>query len=143
MNFSAFKDLAAIMIHSKGELPTLKFAKREPRAGELLMSVGNPFGYDNTNTFGIISAMKRDLVMNDDIHGNLIQHDAAINPGNSGGPVTNMQGEVIAMNVAMRDNAQNIAFAIHAPKLEAFITQLAQKMGRDLGDYSHLKVKTN
>ncbi len=81
--------------------------------GETVFAVGNAFGYENTITLGIVSALHRDVEVNDtQSYKNLIQTDAAINPGNSGGPLINVNGEIVGINVAIRAGAQKIGFAI-------------------------------
>ncbi len=83
--------------------------------GETVIAIGHPFGYVNTVSTGIISALDREITMpaGDALTG-LIQTNASINPGNSGGPLLNINGELIGINVALRDGAQGIAFAINA-----------------------------
>ena len=106
-----FSDLALLKIEAEG-LPVLKFGTSQNlRPGEFAIAIGSPFGYDHTVTLGIISAVGRTV---DDINGNInfIQTDAAINPGNSGGPLLNFRGEVVGVNTAIKDNAQNIGFSI-------------------------------
>lgn len=106
-----FSDLALLKIDAK-DLPVLKFGTSQNlRPGEFAVAIGSPFGYDHTVTLGIISAIGRTV---DDINGNInfIQTDAAINPGNSGGPLLNLKGEVVGVNTAIKDNAQNIGFSI-------------------------------
>lgn len=106
-----FSDLALLKIDAK-DLPVLKFGTSQNlRPGEFAIAIGSPFGYDHTVTLGIISAVGRTV---DDINGNInfIQTDAAINPGNSGGPLLNLKGEVVGVNTAIKDNAQNIGFSI-------------------------------
>jgi serine protease Do len=81
--------------------------------GETVIAIGNPFGYQNTVTQGIISALNRNIPVNgSQEYKNLIQTNADINPGNSGGPLLNLDGEVIGINVAVRVGAQGIGFAI-------------------------------
>ena len=81
--------------------------------GETVFAIGNAFGYENTITLGIVSALHRDVEVNDtQSYKNLIQTDAAINPGNSGGPLINVNGEIVGINVAIRAGAQKIGFAI-------------------------------
>ncbi|MCI0465320.1 MAG: trypsin-like peptidase domain-containing protein [Gemmataceae bacterium] len=81
--------------------------------GQDVIAVGHPYGYSYTATRGIVSALGRRIPMpNGYVLTNLIQTDAAINPGNSGGPLLNVRGAVIGINVALREDAQNIAFAI-------------------------------
>lgn len=80
---------------------------------EKVIAIGNAFGYKNTITVGYISALGRDVDANDtQSYRNLIQTDAAINPGNSGGPLINVNGELIGINVAIRQGAQKIGFVI-------------------------------
>jgi serine protease Do len=81
--------------------------------GETVIAIGNPYGYANTVTSGVISAIGRDIEVNEGfwLRG-LIQTDAPINPGNSGGPLLNVNGELIGVNTAIRAEAQNIGFAI-------------------------------
>ena len=80
---------------------------------EQVFAVGNAFGYEHTVTSGIVSALSRDVEVDEtQSYRNLIQTDASINPGNSGGPLLNLNGEVIGINVAIRAGAQRIGFAI-------------------------------
>ena len=81
--------------------------------GETVITIGNAFGYENTVSVGIISALKRNVTLSDEqVYRNLIQTDACINPGNSGGPLVNIDGELIGINVAVRAGAQGIGFAL-------------------------------
>ena len=81
--------------------------------GETVVAIGNAFGYEDTVSMGIVSAVKRDVNLNKDMsYKSLIQTDASINPGNSGGPLINVHGELVGVNVAIRDRAQGIGFAI-------------------------------
>ncbi len=81
--------------------------------GETVITIGNAFGYENTVSVGIISALHRNVTLSDDqVYRNLIQTDACINPGNSGGPLVNIDGELIGINVAVRAGAQGIGFAL-------------------------------
>src|SRR5262249_54908793 len=81
--------------------------------GETVIAVGNAYGYDHTVTVGVVSAIKRDVTLNQTVsYKSLIQTDASINPGNSGGPLLNINGELVGVNVAIRAGAQGIGFAI-------------------------------
>ena len=81
--------------------------------GETVITIGNAFGYENTKSVGIVSALGRNVTLSDDqVYRNLIQTDACINPGNSGGPLINIDGELIGINVAVRAGAQGIGFAL-------------------------------
>ena len=85
--------------------------------GESVIAVGNAYGYENTVTRGIISALHRAVQVSDaQFYDDLIQTDASINPGNSGGPLLNIDGEMIGINVAVRAGAQGIGFAIPVDK---------------------------
>ncbi|MCH8829197.1 MAG: trypsin-like peptidase domain-containing protein [Planctomycetes bacterium] len=114
VSFDRKHDLAIIRIHSNKPFPVMPMGTScDLMLGESVFAVGNAFGYENTVTAGIISALSRDVVVNErQSYKNLIQTDASINPGNSGGPLINMAGEVIGINVAIRSGAQRIGFAI-------------------------------
>jgi serine protease Do len=104
-------DLAVVKIDGKN-LPAVEMGdsnKLEP--GEWVVAIGNPYGFHDTVTAGIISALGRSLE-NPNKSGNLIQTDAAINPGNSGGPLVDLNGKVIGINEAIIANAQGLGFAI-------------------------------
>jgi serine protease Do len=81
--------------------------------GESVIALGNAFGYEQTVTRGVVSALGRDVQVSEtQSYDHLIQTDASINPGNSGGPLLNIDGEMIGVNVAVRAGAQGIGFAI-------------------------------
>jgi serine protease Do len=81
--------------------------------GETVIAVGNAYGYEHTVTRGVVSALHRTVpVSGSQTYKDLIQVDASINPGNSGGPLLNIDGEMIGINVAVRQGAQGIGFAI-------------------------------
>lgn len=104
-------DLAVVKIDGKN-LPAVEMGdsgKLEP--GEWVVAIGNPYGFHDTVTAGIISALGRSLE-DPNKSGNLIQTDAAINPGNSGGPLVDLNGKVIGINEAIIANAQGLGFAI-------------------------------
>jgi len=93
--------------------------------GETVIAVGNAYGYENTMTGGLVSALSRDVEVNEkQAYRNLIQTDASINPGNSGGPLINLDGEVIGINVAIRAGAQRIGFAIPIDDARKIIASL-------------------
>jgi len=96
--------------------------------GEPVIAVGNAFGYENTVTRGIISALHRAVQVSDaQFYEDLIQTDASINPGNSGGPLLNIDGEMIGINVAVRAGAQGIGFAVPVDKAGDVAAQLIAK----------------
>ncbi len=114
LNYDPETDLALIKIPTSKDLPTIEFGtSSDLMRGETVIAIGNPFGYQNTVTQGIISALNRNIPVNGtQEYKNLIQTNADINPGNSGGPLLNLDGEVIGINVAVRVGAQGIGFAI-------------------------------
>jgi serine protease Do len=107
-------DLAIIKIPTKRKLPLISVGtSQDLMEGEEVIAVGNAYGYENTVTRGIISALHRTVEVTDSQqYEDLIQTDASINPGNSGGPLLNIDGEMIGVNVAVRVGAQGIGFAI-------------------------------
>jgi serine protease Do len=107
-------DLALIKIEPSRPMPVMPFGtSSDLMLGESVVAIGNAYGYENTVTTGIVSALKRDVTLNKEIsYKSLIQTDASINPGNSGGPLLNINGELVGVNVAIRAGAQGIAFAI-------------------------------
>ena len=107
-------DLALIKIDVGRPLPTIPLGtSSDVMVGETVIAIGNAYGYEHTVTVGVVSAIKRDVVLNKDVsYKQLIQTDASINPGNSGGPLLNVNGELIGVNVAIRAGAQGIGFAI-------------------------------
>lgn len=118
-------DLAILQLSGR---PSFKAMPLGPSSdleqGEDVIAIGNPYGYKNTVTRGIVSAIGRDIVLpSGDKLSNLIQIDAAINPGSSGGPLLNINGELIGINVAMRDGAQLIAFAIPSDTVKAILIE--------------------
>lgn len=123
-------DLAAVKITApSSNLPIASLGNSDAvQVGDWAIAVGNPLGFDNTVTLGIISTLKRSsaAVGIPDKRLDFIQTDAAINPGNSGGPLLNDSGEVIGINTAIRPDAMGIGFAIPINKAKTIITQLAK-----------------
>ncbi len=119
-------DLAVISIRTPGALPVINLGtSQDLMAGETVIAVGNAFGYENTVTTGIISALHRNVQVNEtQQYLDLVQTDASINPGNSGGPLLNIDGEMIGVNVAVRAGAQGIGFAIPIDKALDVAAQL-------------------
>jgi serine protease Do len=107
-------DIAILKIDVAKPLPTVPLGTAaDLMVGEPVIAIGNAFGYENTVTYGVISALKRDVTLNREVsYKQLIQTDASINPGNSGGPLLNVYGELVGVNVAIRAGAQGIGFAI-------------------------------
>jgi serine protease Do len=107
-------DLAVIKIEPKEPLPVIQFGTScDLMKGEPVIAIGNAYGYEHTVTYGIVSALHRNVQVSDEQkYNDLIQSSADINPGNSGGPLVNIDGETIGINVAVRVGAQGIGFAI-------------------------------
>jgi serine protease Do len=107
-------DLAILKVDAGKPLPTIALgASADLMVGEEVITIGNAYGYENTVSVGIISALNRNVTLSDEqVYRNLIQTDACINPGNSGGPLVNIDGELIGINVAVRAGAQGIGFAL-------------------------------
>lgn len=107
-------DLALLKVVTDRDLEVIpRGTSDDLMVGEPVIAIGNAFGYVHTATEGIISALHRDVPVNESQeYRDLIQTSAGINPGNSGGPLLNINGEIIGVNVAVRVGAQQIAFAI-------------------------------
>jgi serine protease Do len=116
----ALHDLAVLSVTGAKRLAELPFAPSgDVMVGETVIAVGHPFGYTNTVSTGIVSAVGREVTMpSGETLTNLIQTDASINPGNSGGPLFNINGELIGINVALREGARGIAFALPADTVQ-------------------------
>jgi S1-C subfamily serine protease len=111
----AATDLAVVRALASG-LPSASVLADEPlRVGQLVVAVGNPYGFQSTVTAGVVSALGRALRSRDGrlIEG-IVQHTAALNPGNSGGPLVDARGRVVGINTAIIAIAQGIGFSVPA-----------------------------
>src|SRR5213593_2006827 len=134
-------DLAVLKIDNPGVKP-LKLADSDTvQAGDFVLAIGNPFGFDETVTDGIISSKMRPN--RTDAFGDLLQTNAAINPGNSGGPLINLRGEVIGINTAIISPSQasaGIGFAIPSNTIRTALESLL-KQGRIVRGYLGIQTR--
>ncbi|HUJ85952.1 MAG TPA: trypsin-like peptidase domain-containing protein [Burkholderiales bacterium] len=124
-------DLATLQIPAPahGKLPVLEFGDSDRlRPGDPVVAIGNPLGFDQTVTSGIVSGMNRILPERPRLlTWPMIQTDAAINPGNSGGPLLDRCGKVIGVTTEILGNAQNIGFAIPSNLARSAVGDLVGK----------------
>jgi serine protease Do len=120
-------DLALIKVDGKNDFPYVQFAQHEPRVGDWVIAVGNPFGLGGTVTAGIVSAEGRNIGAGP--YDDYIQIDAPINKGNSGGPAFDVNGNVIGINTAIYSpsgGSVGIGFDIPADTAQRVIAQLKE-----------------
>lgn len=123
-------DIAVIKIDGSG-YPTLNLGNSETlKIGQTVIAIGNSLGeFTNTVSRGIVSGLKRNLTASGGFGQserltNIIQTDAAINPGNSGGPLLDINGDVIGVNVAVAQGAQNVGFALPSNQIKKVVDQV-------------------
>ncbi|MFZ2192734.1 MAG: trypsin-like peptidase domain-containing protein [Candidatus Moraniibacteriota bacterium] len=123
-------DIAVIKIEGS-DFPVLNFGDSNSlKIGQTVIAIGNSLGeFSNTVSKGIVSGLKRNLTAGGRLGdseklNNIIQTDAAINPGNSGGPLLDISGNVIGVNVAMAQGAQNVGFAIPVAQITKVVNQV-------------------
>jgi Do/DeqQ family serine protease len=118
-------DLAVLRISSPTALPDITMGDSSNlMIGETVIAIGNPFGFSNTVTTGVISATSRSVRTDDMVYHDFIQTDASINPGNSGGPLLNINGELVGINTAIYAKAQGIGFAIPINTAKRIVSDL-------------------
>jgi serine protease Do len=134
-------DLAVLKIDDPGVKP-LKLADSDTvQAGDFVLAIGNPFGFEETVTDGIISSKGRPN--RGDMFGDWLQTNAAINPGNSGGPLINLRGEVVGINTAIisrSGGSQGIGFAIPSNTVRTALESLL-KHGRIIRGYLGIQAR--
>jgi len=134
-------DLAVLKIDDP-EVKPLKLADSDTvQVGDFVLAIGNPFGFEETVTDGIISSKGRPT--RSDFFGDLLQTNAAINPGNSGGPLINLRGEVVGINTAIisrSGGSQGIGFAIPSNTVRTALESLL-KQGRIIRGYLGIQTR--
>jgi serine protease Do len=124
-------DLAVLKIEAKGLIPARLGKSSDLQVGEWVIAAGNPLGFENTVSAGIVSSLNRELPVDETALVGAIQTDAAINPGNSGGALANSRGEVVGINTAIAGSNRSIGlgFAIPIDRAQIIAADLV-KYGR-------------
>jgi serine protease Do len=134
-------DLAVLKIDDPGVKPLVLADSDSVQVGDFILAIGNPFGFEETVTDGIISAKARPS--RSDFFGDLLQTNAAINPGNSGGPLINLRGEVVGINTAIASTtggSQGVGFAIPSNTVRTALDSLL-KQGRIIRGYLGIQAR--
>lgn len=137
----SLSDIAIVQIKGN-DLPEAQLgSSKDLQTASWAIAIGNPYGYANTVTVGVISAVGRKIMApGEKLLDHLIQTDAAINPGNSGGPLCNIKGEVIGINTAIVPYAQGIGFAIAIDQAKDLAEQII-KHGKIVHPYIGVRLR--
>lgn len=122
-------DIAVLKVDAKNLTPIETASSSNLEVGEWVMAVGNPLGFENTVSVGVVSSTKRSLPVGDQGLVDGIQTDAAINPGNSGGALTNAQGQLIGINAAIASQSggsEGIGFAIPIDRVKRIVNDIVK-----------------
>ena len=119
-------DLAVIRADGGANLPYATLGNSASlRVGQLVIAIGNPFGFQSTVSTGVVSALGRSLRSQQGrLIENIVQHTAPLNPGNSGGPLVDSRGRIVGINTAIIMIAQGIGFAISSDTAKWVVSQL-------------------
>ncbi len=118
-------DVAVLHLKDASSLPQARVGdSSDIMIGETVIAIGNPYGFGNTVTTGVVSALDRTIETKHGTFTDFIQTDAAINPGNSGGPLMNLAGELVGINTAIYAEAEGIGFAIPINKAKRVVDEL-------------------
>jgi serine protease Do len=120
-------DIALLKIQSdRTDFPFLRIGRKKPvRVGERAIVIGNPYGLSSTVTTGVISALGRNLRINNRVYVNLIQTDAAINPGSSGGALLDAEGDLLGIITAIYEEGKGIGFAISIEDVASMLSEFS------------------
>jgi S1-C subfamily serine protease len=136
-------DLAVLRINAKGLKPVELGDSNNIEVGQWVLAVGNPLGFDNTVSVGVVSSLKRSLPIGEGVLLDAVQTDAAINPGNSGGALTDAQGKLIGINSAIASStgqSVGIGFAIPVNRVKQVVADII-KLG--YARYAGLGIRYN
>jgi serine protease Do len=123
-------DIALLKIDDKKDFPFLRVDSKRVRVGERTIVIGNPYSLSSSVTMGVVSALGRNLKINNKVYANLIQTDAAINPGSSGGALLDAEGNLIGIVTAIYEEGKGIGFAIPIEDVMTMLSEFVENTGK-------------